>query len=618
MRRVLTTLMILLVVLVAGISALVLLVNPNDFRAYMVQQVEARSGYQLQLDEPLRWHVWPQLSILSGRMSLTAPGASTPLVSAANMRLDVELWPLLSHQLHVKQVMLKGAVIQLTPQTKAARKPDAPVAPDDNPMPQVDADRGWSYAISRLQVADSVLVFQHENEEQVTVRDIRLNMEQDASYHAVVDFSGRINRNQRDLTLAMKANIDAADYPHNLDAAIEQFDWQLKGGDVAPQGISGTATLNARWQEAQKRISFSNLNVTANDSTLSGQGSVVLNDTPDWALDLHFDKLNLENLLSGQTMTDASSDAAQKGQAQAKLLPRPVIASDSSEPEYTSLRGFTARVALTAGQIRWRGMDFTDVSSEMTNQAGLLTLSTLQGKMGNGTLSLPGRLDVRGRTPKSAFKPTLENVEIGTILKAFDYPIALTGAISMNSDFTGNQVDAMAFRHDWQGSAHLEMANVQMEGLNFQQLIQQAVARSSDVKVEQDYDNTTRLDALSTDLELDHGTVTLSDLQGSSPLIALDGQGTLDLVNEESDTQFNVRVLSGWNGGNSELITFLRKTPIPISVYGKWDALQYNLKIDQVLRDHLQGEAKRRLNKWADRNKDSKYSEDVKKLLEKM
>lgn len=72
MRRFLTTLMILLVVLVAGLSALVLLVNPNDFRDYMVKQVAARSGYQLQLDGPLRWHVLPQLSILSGRMSLTA------------------------------------------------------------------------------------------------------------------------------------------------------------------------------------------------------------------------------------------------------------------------------------------------------------------------------------------------------------------------------------------------------------------------------------------------------------------------------------------------------------------------------------------------------------------
>jgi hypothetical protein len=36
------------------------------------------------------------------------------------MRLDVALIPLISHQLQVK-VMLKGAVIQLTPQTEAVR-----------------------------------------------------------------------------------------------------------------------------------------------------------------------------------------------------------------------------------------------------------------------------------------------------------------------------------------------------------------------------------------------------------------------------------------------------------------------------------------------------------------
>ena len=38
MRRILTTLMILLAVIVAGLTSLVLLVNPNDFRAYMVHE----------------------------------------------------------------------------------------------------------------------------------------------------------------------------------------------------------------------------------------------------------------------------------------------------------------------------------------------------------------------------------------------------------------------------------------------------------------------------------------------------------------------------------------------------------------------------------------------------
>lgn len=66
MRRFLTTLMILLVVLVAGLSALVLLVNPNDFRDYMVKQVAARSGYQLQLDG--------HCVGMSGRSLVSSPG----------------------------------------------------------------------------------------------------------------------------------------------------------------------------------------------------------------------------------------------------------------------------------------------------------------------------------------------------------------------------------------------------------------------------------------------------------------------------------------------------------------------------------------------------------------
>lgn len=126
MKRVITTLAILLVVVVTGMSALVLLVNPNDFRAYMVQQVEQRSGYRLEVSSDLRWHVWPQLSILAGRMSLTAPGASQPMVSAENMRLDVDLWPLLSHQLSVSQVMLKNAIVRVTPDSRAQRARNAP------------------------------------------------------------------------------------------------------------------------------------------------------------------------------------------------------------------------------------------------------------------------------------------------------------------------------------------------------------------------------------------------------------------------------------------------------------------------------------------------------------
>ena len=615
MRRILTTLMILLVVLVAGLSSLVLLVNPNDFRSYMVKQVEARSGYQLQLDGSLRWHVWPRLSILAGRMTLTAPGASAPLVRADNMRLDVALLPLLSHQLQVKQVMLKGAVIQLTPQTEAERAQNAPVAPKGTSLPQEPGDRGWSFDIGALQVVDSVLVFQHEDDEQVTVRDIRLQMEQDANHQAEVDFSGRLNRDQRDLTLSFSAQVQAGDYPQRLDAQLSQLSWQLQGADLPPQGISGNGSLNASWQDAAKKLSFSNLSLTANDSTLAGSGSVILGDSPVWVLNLQSDKLNLDNLLLHSDILPNGSSDAQMAQATPKL-PRPVIANGVKVVPYSGLSGFEGTLAMTAKQISWRGMPFTNVSIAASNQRGLLQITQLEGSLDGGTLSLPGTLDARDGTPQAEFQPKLDNIQIGSLLKAFNYPINMTGKMSLAGDFSGTVIDANHFRRDWQGQASIEMQNTRTEGLNFQQLVQQAVERSTDVRAQENYDSATQLDKMTTDIDLDSGILTLSNIRGSSSLMTLNGKGTLNLLKEEGDLQFAVQVIDGWQG-QGRLVDMLKQTAIPLRVYGKWSALNYSLQVDQILRRQLQNEAKRRLNDWAERNKGTQSGKEVQKLLDK-
>ena len=613
MRRILTTLMILLVVLVAGLSSLVLLVNPNDFRSYMIKQVAERSGYQLELDGSLRWHVWPRLSILSGRMTLTAPGASAPLVRADNMRLDVALLPLLSHQLQVEQVMLKGAVVQLTPETEAIRDQRAPVAPKGTSLPQESGDRGWSFDIAGLQVIDSVLVFQHESDEQMTVRDIHLQMQQDADHQATVDFSGRMNRDQRDLSLRFSAAVQAGNYPQSLDAQLSQISWQLQGADLPAQGISGNGGVNVSWQEDAKTLSFNALNLMANDSTLTGKGSVVLGDKPVWSLNLQSDKLNLDNLLVRSDIL--LSGGAQQAQS-APNKPRPVIANGVNLPPYSGLKSFDGSLSMTANQIVWRGLPFTHVTLQADNQRGLLHISQLEGSLAGGQLSLPGTLDARSGAPQAEFQPKLDNIEIGSLLTAFNYPINMTGKLSLAGDFSGSVIDANHFRRDWQGQANLELRDTRTEGLNFQQLVQQAVERSTDVQAQENYDSATRLDELTTDIDLDSGMLTLSNMKGKSSLMQMTGKGTLDLMKEEGDLQFGIQVTDGWQG-QGKLVDILKSTAIPLRVYGKWEALNYTLQVDQILRRQLQNEAKRRLNDWAERNKNTQSGKDVKQLLDK-
>ena len=250
------------------------------------------------------------------------------------------------------------------------------------------------------------------------------------------------------------------------------------------------------------------------------------------------------------------------------------------------------------------------------NQRGLLHISQLEGSLAGGQLSLPGTLDARSGAPQAEFQPKLDNIEIGSLLTAFNYPINMTGKLSLAGDFSGSVIDANHFRRDWQGQANLELRDTRTEGLNFQQLVQQAVERSTDVQAQENYDSATRLDELTTDIDLDSGMLTLSNMKGKSSLMQMTGKGTLDLMKEEGDLQFGIQVPDGWQG-QGKLVDILKSTAIPLRVYGKWEALNYTLQVDQILRRQLQNEAQRRLNDWAERNKNTQAGKDVKQLLDK-
>ncbi|QXX98159.1 outer membrane assembly protein AsmA [Serratia marcescens] len=610
MRRLLTTLAILLVVVVAGMSALVLLVNPNDFRGYMVKKVEQKSGYQLTLEGDLRWHIWPQLSILAGRMTLTAPGAKAPLVSAENMRLDVKLLPLLSHQLFVKQVMLKNAVIRLTPDSEEHSQVDAPIAPAGSGTDAADA--AWKFDIDNLRVVDSLLIWQRADNEQINVRDINLTLQQTEKRQAQLELSSRVNRDQRDLTFSMAADVDLQQFPRQIGAKVTQFNYQLAGADILNGGIQGEGNAQVVYQQTPAQIAVSQLNVSANNSQLTGDISATLGAVPGYAVNLNSTNLDLDALSGWQSSTTTAEQPA--------VTTAPVIASqvDDRQQNLEALRDFNAQLNLQAAQVTYRGMNVTQLAVAADNQRGMLTLHKLAGQLAGGDFSLPGTLDARGNKPVISVQPVLNQIELGTVLKAFDMPQMLTGKFSMKGDLTGDRLSSQAFERRWRGTAQLAMQDAQLHGLNIQQLIQQAVARNDNsVRGQDSYQRYTEVKSVSAQASLNQGTVKLSGLTADSPLLALTGTGSIDMPGKQCDMALNVRVTGGWQG-RGELIEQLQKTPIPLRVYGPWQQLNYQLQVDQVLRKTLQDRAKDALNKWAEKNKDSREGQDLKKLLDKL
>ncbi|AFI91112.1 outer membrane assembly protein AsmA [Pectobacterium parmentieri] len=611
MRRFLTTLAILLVVLVAGMAALVVLVNPNDFRAYMVKQVEERSGYRLQLDGDLRWHVWPQLSILSGGMSLSAPGSSAPIVSAENMRLDVQLWPLLSHKLAVKQVMLKGAIIRLTPESEARQANNAPIAPVGSQAPS--EERRWRLDIDKIKVADSLLILQRSNNEQINVRDINLAMEQNSDRQINIELSSRINRDQRDIAFSLAADVDLLRFPEQVNATITKLDYQLQGAGIPTTGISGTGSVQVSYQQQPEKITFNQLVLNTNNSQLSGAGSVTLGDIPHYELDLLSEKLDLDSLLGVAAVKENNAPTV------AVKPSAPVISNEAeaAKPE-DSLQRFTARLSLQAASLIYRGLNVRQFILRADNQPGLLDISTLSGELGSGHFSLPGKVVTKSST-NITLRPDLKDIELSQLMSAFTLPAeAVSGKLSMTGQFSGNSFALPALLQQWQGTAVLQANNVRLQGLNIQQMVQMAVARSNgNVRGQERYERYTELQQLTGKVQLNAGKLRLTDLNGRSELLSLSGVGQFDLPAQTCDVNVNVSITQGWQG-DEQLVSVLKNTAIPLRVYGEWDKLNYQLQVDQLLRKRLQDELKKRLNDWASQNQQNQKGKDLKQLLDRL
>lgn len=591
MRRVITTLAILLVVVVAGLTALIMLVNPNDFRSYMVQEVEQRSGYQLTIDGDLRWHVWPKLSILAGRMSLTAPGAAQPVVSADNMRLDVNLLPLLSHQLSVSQVMLKNAIVRVTPDSAARAPENAPRAPHNS---EPTSSAGWSFDIDNLQLSDSLLIWQQPGGDAFTFRNLNLDMEQDQSRIATIGLTTSLTRNQRTAVLTLKGQLDKSRYPHQLSGQVAQVDYNLTGASLPPEGIKGTLSFQGNWDLDKNRFDVSNLKLTANDSVLSGRAEGELTPPQKLALDLHASALNMDNLLFISTLTQQMS-----GQ-NSQIAPAPVIA-DQPEPTNADspLNDIDLDLSLQADSAVWRGLNLTKLSLKAVNQQGLITFSTLSGNVGQGSFSVPGSIDIRQPVTQVAFTPVLNQIAIQPLLNALALPPSLQGTLSLKGELSGENLTLADAKRSWQGKADIQAHDLKLAQLDLQQMVRSAVARVSDRVSSDSQASGQGIEQTSGQLAMKNGLLTLSHLDGGGKALTLRGEGRINLVQQQLDVTLGL-TLSDWRG-DEKLVAALSDQVIPFRIYGSWANPQYTLPVDDVMRDRLQNEAKSRLNQWLDR-----------------
>ncbi|MNF54639.1 putative assembly protein [compost metagenome] len=111
MKKIIYILLGLALAAVVAIAALVSLVDPNQFKPQLAEQVRKSTGRELVMEGDIGWRFWPSLGLSLEKVQLRNPAgfAEPDLLRFAQGDASVALLPLLSHRLEIGKVTLSGA-----------------------------------------------------------------------------------------------------------------------------------------------------------------------------------------------------------------------------------------------------------------------------------------------------------------------------------------------------------------------------------------------------------------------------------------------------------------------------------------------------------------------------
>ena len=141
LKIILSVAAIIIVLIIAAVLILPLVVDPNDFKPEIQAAVKDNTGRDLLIEGDLQLSVFPWLGVSTGKLTLSnAPGFSDKVfaeISESNVK--VKLLPLLSKELEVSRVVLKGLVLNLAKNKQGISNWDDLANKDSAPATSADA-----------------------------------------------------------------------------------------------------------------------------------------------------------------------------------------------------------------------------------------------------------------------------------------------------------------------------------------------------------------------------------------------------------------------------------------------------------------------------------------------
>ncbi|MEZ8510743.1 AsmA family protein [Vibrio splendidus] len=319
MKKLLIFIAVPVFVVVAAILALVLLVNPNQFKPLIVEQAQKHTGLELVIEGDISWQFFPSIGFELGQTELRNPeGFTQPnLFKVDTVGVDVSVSPLFSNQLEIGNITLDGAEFYLET-LKDGRKnidaltqasapqesePAADASSESTPAPQeqsaTDAS-GWTINLAGVTVSNALFEMDDKQAGSFTkLYDVSLNLSEFAvDTWTTATFAASGENNQQKFSANGSAEFKLAE--GFASYALRNIDLNAKFNDPATSIESAKIGLNTFEFDKVNQLTYAVIgNAAGLDLDLKGGGEL----TVDSAISkVTLNKLTLDSTFKGDTL----------------------------------------------------------------------------------------------------------------------------------------------------------------------------------------------------------------------------------------------------------------------------------------------------------------------------
>ncbi len=581
----------LIVLVILAAVLLPVIINPNDYREQLRSAVSENTGYDLHLNGPISWSLFPRLGLNVADIQVDDIHKQ-PLATLKQADIHVAVLPLILHQrVDMQALVLDGLTLNLSRDaqgrpnwTEPQESPNAGTADEPAKTHPSTSKETLTLNIASVNISQINLNYQDQQTGQsLAIRNAHLQTDaiqagqpfnlkagfslksSEPPLHATFSLETALMLNlknsifqadqlrltvtpgQQENPVALtiiatltgiegQLNGNVALEPVNIQQFLKQLGMPLPemGNPKALTRVSLTTTVNV----TNNNASLQDIRLVLDDFDLGGKLAVTDISSKALRFTLKGSDLLLDDYLPvvpAESATEVTETAPTEEPTSRSINHPAAIPVDLIKP--LNLEGKLSLSALTA-----KGFRFDKPTLTIKANNGVLSISKLNAGFYDGVIDSKAKIDVNG-TPQLSTRSTIQDINLHALSTAIPDLQAVTGKANASIRLLTSGLTEPELIEHLNGVIEFNVDDGTLHGMNLNKAVCSGIAKIRKKTIgKDDWPNETRFTSLKGTFNISDGVATNNNLCAAMDQLNLCGGGKINLMNQSLDYTMGVTV----------------------------------------------------------------------------